>query len=388
MSLPELKNDSASALPPELVDNLPADDILRILEHFGAGIPGWYPYALSHGEGIHPLQWLTSFMMHGGIGHLLGNMLFLWVFGIVVEGKVGPARFLALYFGIGIVQNMIEQLLFLGTPAPVSLGASSVLYGLMILAMFWAPGDNILCLFILVFSVFPFSIPILFFSFFYLFVDFGLALFSGFEMGTPLLHVMGAAVGFVPAVLMLRYQMVRSDEADLLARVREIRGSDPPEKRLSKREQRQAAEDSARQQHEIDEKRAVVLRSLDTHLAAGNIQAATRLLTDFRRRGGRYEWSERQLLSLIMLSRKNRNPDLTIDFILQYLNRFREKAVPLRLSLARTYLLEKGYPKRALTTVLELDLEELTAEQRKIALQIATRARKLMDDGALEPGDE
>ena len=56
------------------------------------------------GEGLHPLQWVTNVFMHLDPGHLIGNMIFLWSFGIVVEGKLGAAAFLAAYLGIGVVQ--------------------------------------------------------------------------------------------------------------------------------------------------------------------------------------------------------------------------------------------------------------------------------------------
>jgi len=45
-------------------------------------------YLLALGDGVHPLQWLTNIFLHGDIMHLLGNLLFLWAFGIIVEGEV------------------------------------------------------------------------------------------------------------------------------------------------------------------------------------------------------------------------------------------------------------------------------------------------------------
>src|SRR3954469_22086779 len=42
-------------------------------------------YALTLGDGLHPVQWVTHNFLHTGVLHLLGNMLFLWTFGIVVE---------------------------------------------------------------------------------------------------------------------------------------------------------------------------------------------------------------------------------------------------------------------------------------------------------------
>ncbi|MCH8807986.1 MAG: rhomboid family intramembrane serine protease, partial [Planctomycetes bacterium] len=72
--------------------------------------------ALIHGNGLHPLQWLTSNFIHGRIFHLLGNMVFLWVFGLVVEGKLGWMRFLTVFLGIGILQNALVQIVMLGAP--------------------------------------------------------------------------------------------------------------------------------------------------------------------------------------------------------------------------------------------------------------------------------
>ncbi len=60
-------------------------------------------WGLTHGEGLHPVQWVTNNFLHGRIFHLVGNMIFLWGFGLVVEGKLGWWRFLLVYMGIGIL---------------------------------------------------------------------------------------------------------------------------------------------------------------------------------------------------------------------------------------------------------------------------------------------
>ena len=71
-------------------------------------------YALAHGEGLQPIQWVTSNFIHGGFGHLIGNMIFLWGFGLLVEGKLGWWKFLLLYLGIGAAQCALEQTFMLG----------------------------------------------------------------------------------------------------------------------------------------------------------------------------------------------------------------------------------------------------------------------------------
>ena len=58
---------------------------------------------LETGSGIHPLQWLTTNFAHAGPMHLAGNMLFLWAFGLIVEGKLGWLKTLVAYLGIGVV---------------------------------------------------------------------------------------------------------------------------------------------------------------------------------------------------------------------------------------------------------------------------------------------
>ena len=57
-------------------------------------------WALVLGDGLHPLQWVTNNFMHSGFFHLAGNMIFLWTFGLVVEGKLGWWRVLARVLGL------------------------------------------------------------------------------------------------------------------------------------------------------------------------------------------------------------------------------------------------------------------------------------------------
>src|SRR5437899_1008123 len=51
---------------------------------------------------------LTSMFLHGSWLHLLGNMLFLWVFGRNVEDLVGSGRFLILYLCCGLAAAILQ----------------------------------------------------------------------------------------------------------------------------------------------------------------------------------------------------------------------------------------------------------------------------------------
>ena len=56
---------------------------------------------------LHPIQWVTHNFLHYDVLHLAGNMLFLWSFGIVVEGKLGAFKFLMTYLAIGTLHGAL-----------------------------------------------------------------------------------------------------------------------------------------------------------------------------------------------------------------------------------------------------------------------------------------
>ncbi|HEU0293743.1 MAG TPA: rhomboid family intramembrane serine protease [Anaerolineales bacterium] len=57
-------------------------------------------------QGAGALSNLTAMFLHGGLDHLLGNMLALWVFGRRVEDACGPWRFLAFYLFAGTLAHV------------------------------------------------------------------------------------------------------------------------------------------------------------------------------------------------------------------------------------------------------------------------------------------
>lgn len=138
------------------------------------------PWILAFGDGLHPFQWITHNFLHIGYLHLLGNMLFLFPFGMIVEGKIGWARMLVLYLLIGGAQGLSQQLIMLPSDPggdarelvemfndpddPMSdeeveeltakfrkdllergggsLGASAVIFGLLAVCAVWAPQNE------------------------------------------------------------------------------------------------------------------------------------------------------------------------------------------------------------------------------------------------------
>jgi len=78
-------------------------------------------------------QLLTFQFLHGGIGHLVGNLMALWSFGGTVERILGRGRFALAYLGSGVAGGLLQAVLMSSFPqhfAPVVLGASAGIAGL------------------------------------------------------------------------------------------------------------------------------------------------------------------------------------------------------------------------------------------------------------------
>ena len=114
---------------------------------------------LQVGEG----WWLTAFtsmFMHGGWAHLLGNMLFLWVFGNNVEDALGHVRYLVFYVCGGFAATALQTFVTLsvanGADATIpNLGASGAVSAVLGAYLVLLPRARILTLFFVVLREVP-----------------------------------------------------------------------------------------------------------------------------------------------------------------------------------------------------------------------------------------
>jgi len=74
---------------------------------------------------------ITSMFMHGGWAHLLGNMLFLWVFGDNIENRIGHMRYLIFYLVCGIIASLSHVFVSGSDSLIPSLGASGAISGVL-----------------------------------------------------------------------------------------------------------------------------------------------------------------------------------------------------------------------------------------------------------------
>ena len=68
--------------------------------------------------------------VHAGLGHLAGNLLFLWIFGDNVEDRLGHGRFLVFYLACGVVAALAQAALDPQSLVPM-VGASGAIAGVM-----------------------------------------------------------------------------------------------------------------------------------------------------------------------------------------------------------------------------------------------------------------
>jgi membrane associated rhomboid family serine protease len=111
------------------------------------------------------LQWVprfatpfTSMFLHGGWMHLLGNMLFLWIFGDNVEDALGHARYLAFYLLCGIAALFAQALSNPAAPYPI-IGASGAISGVLGAYVLLFPRTRVLTLVLLPFYVTTLRMP-------------------------------------------------------------------------------------------------------------------------------------------------------------------------------------------------------------------------------------
>ena len=76
------------------------------------------------------LDFFRSMFFHGGWAHLLGNMLYLWLFGDNIEDRMGIPLYLIVYFLGGIVASIAQILINPSSPIPM-IGASGAIAGIL-----------------------------------------------------------------------------------------------------------------------------------------------------------------------------------------------------------------------------------------------------------------
>ncbi|MEN6457457.1 MAG: rhomboid family intramembrane serine protease [Thermoguttaceae bacterium] len=327
------------------------------------------PFALTFGDGLHPIQWLTCNFLHGNFWHLIGNMLFLWSFGLIVEGKLGWLKTLLIYLAIGIVHGAVVQLLMLYSVG-AALGASGAIYGFMAMSLIWAPENEMECLLLIRICPFFFQMKVVSMVGLFVLTQVAVTILTGLAMGSNVLHLVGAALGFVVAIGMLKTGCVDCEGWDAFS-VWAGRETTSAEERDQQETARQAGQrgDGTLTQTELVEQFRQILRGGDALLAFRAQQRLRQVIP---------EWSpsRTELWDLIRALHAKRLLSESVPLMEEYVAHHDERAGAVRLRLAQILASVEKRPDYASTVLARVDPSALTPSEREAYRAIRSQAAR------------
>ena len=189
----------------------------------------FYPCTVNnscHGPESWGVSWITSMFLHGSWDHVLGNMLFLAVFGKNVEDAFGPIRYLLFYFAGGFVATITQtaMTLLFGTTAEAhvpNLGASGAIAAVLGAYFILYPNSTVRGLVV----IFPVQLSAWFFLgawFLYQLIEANFGLFGASANGGGVAffaHVGGFLFGLIVALVLTRVRRVAPQDGGQPARV-------------------------------------------------------------------------------------------------------------------------------------------------------------------------
>lgn len=349
-------------------------------------------YGLHHGAGFTPIQWVTSNFIHDGFFHLVGNMIFLWGFGIIVEGKIGWMQFIPLYLGIGILECLLEQTIF-GYSGGVSFGASAIIFGLMVISLIWAPKNEFTVFFWLFFRFWIFDISVVAFAILNLLISFvRMTVFHllGSPMNSELLHLLGAGIGGALGFAYLKFKFVDCEGWDIIS---VMTGNTPnSESYLSQGYQeasrRRRNNRKAKRQRPFipDSKRQLGKASPERFSQLLDANKMTAAFAEFERIQHRKpEWSPQpeQLLKLARGLRTASEMEKSVKAYREFVE-VEPKFTLASLELAEIFVYVQERPSAAMRLLNRCEVDSFSEKQQQRHQQAMRHSQRMIDDGIIE----
>lgn len=366
-------------------------------------------YALRLGDGhLYPVQWITHNFLHFNFLHLAGNMLFLWSFGIVIEGKLGAIKYLLACLAMGTLHGATLQLILLrsGLDMPAA-GASAMVYGLLAACMIWAPRNELNCTVILFIGL---RVLVFQWDFYYTTVALlyvgeqalGLIFWGSVEgkiMVSEMGHLSGAFWGTVVAMVLLKTRLVDCEGWDVfslwsrnrqLARDWKKRGdlldrANDRERRPPKSKRKSSSTEVA----DGEDRRSVTLRKIQRLIDKGDTNAAA----DAYNKAGQtlFGWppSQPELYGLIKALHARGAEVASIRLMRDHCEHYPRESSKMALKLAQVLLRDCQRPGAARKVLQNIPAGLLAADLEKARRKLLSQAEQMIEEGVLEvEGDD
>ena len=405
------------------------------------------PWILWFGE-LHVYQWFTAVFMHGGWSmpggcfYLIVNMVFLWAFGLVVEGKLGWWKFLLLFFLAGSLQFGIEQAISLGSDREVarkeqverlglnrviddvldvnfatedltkqelefltwrhhekvkailkkrpvlfgSFGTSGAIYCLLALSLIWAPRNDISVVGFIGLRPFSFEVPIMWFAAIYVTFDALVATVNDFSLSSSMLHIVGAIAGAIAGVVMFKMNAVDCEDWDIFS---VLSGNYGPHVRdrygYRKKEGNKTHDEGPEPKREPkvteNKTRLSKLDEVNKLIDEGDFIEAAEELFSHRIKHPRAKLDEEHLQELCMGLVAERQFEDAEPLLEEYIEQYSDDANWACIRLAAIQLQHNGQPRAAYRTLQQVNRELLTDREKDLGRKLSQAAKKQIEAG-------
>jgi membrane associated rhomboid family serine protease len=352
---------------------------------------GWAQFLSVEMGAFKPWQWLTNNFMHAGWLHLIGNMIFLWAFGLIVEGKVGSLVFSLIYLGIGTAYGFLLQLISIAIGwEGHALGASAAIFGLLALCVAWAPANEFTLLWQFGWRFGINDVSILMYGF--LFVAKELVFWSvqGFAMSSELLHILGFFVGLPLGLWMVRSGYVDCEGWDLFSYLNGKTGRESKvgRDRIRAREKKAAAKLNAENlEAKLVSKPAELALKLQSQVKQaidqGEYELAIKIQNRIAASNATVRWNQNDLYRVVQGLLKSREYARAIPLMEVHIESFDEHRFEIQVLLLKIWLHDQR-PRKALTYMQGLNPAFLSPEQMQRLKQLASLAKQQISSGVIE----
>jgi rhomboid family protein len=267
---------------------------------------------------------------------------------------------------------------------PGAVGASAVIFGIIGMAVVWAPLNEITFFYIVMFRFGTYDVSILSMAGFYACMELFWVMLLGGGAGSSILHLTGLLVGLPLGFLLLNRGVVDCEGWDLVHVWRGDYGAfkiEPTTKEL-------VQEVETLRQQKYGRQLTAAKAQLREYLRAGNTAAAVVLYRKMKDVGGGITLDRDELLAIVKgLHATSRWAD-SAPFMAELINRFPAGMDQVRIKLAHICVVELNRPGKALDLLQHVDFPRLPPAQTDLAKKLAAKAKQMQAEGVIEFDDD